>query len=77
MSDDGYVDTGDMVELVKGRYYFRGRMGGVIHKPVRDKPLSNVCFGGPKFDMLYVTAGDKVFRRPTLTTGVRYGMVEK
>jgi len=31
VSDDGYVDTGDMVELVEGRYYFRGRMGGVIN----------------------------------------------
>jgi len=30
-SDDGYVDTGDMVELLDGRYYFRGRMGGVIN----------------------------------------------
>jgi acyl-coenzyme A synthetase/AMP-(fatty) acid ligase len=30
-SEDGFVDTGDMVELVDGRYYFRGRMGGVIN----------------------------------------------
>ena len=30
-SDDGYVDTGDRVELVDGRYHFRGRMGGVIN----------------------------------------------
>jgi acyl-coenzyme A synthetase/AMP-(fatty) acid ligase len=29
--DDGFVDTGDMVELIDGRYYFRGRMGGVIN----------------------------------------------
>jgi acyl-CoA synthetase (AMP-forming)/AMP-acid ligase II len=28
---DGYVDTGDMVELVDGRYYFRGRSGGIIN----------------------------------------------
>jgi acyl-CoA synthetase (AMP-forming)/AMP-acid ligase II len=25
------VDTGDMVELEDGRYYFRGRIGGVIN----------------------------------------------
>jgi acyl-coenzyme A synthetase/AMP-(fatty) acid ligase len=31
VSDDGYVDTGDMVELKQGRYYFRGRVGGVIN----------------------------------------------
>src|SRR5271168_3024728 len=30
-SMDGYVDTGDMVELVEGRYYFRGRKGGIIN----------------------------------------------
>jgi acyl-coenzyme A synthetase/AMP-(fatty) acid ligase len=28
---EGYVDTGDMVELVDGRYYFRGRRGGIIN----------------------------------------------
>jgi len=28
---DGYVDTGDLVELHEGRYYFRGRKGGVIN----------------------------------------------
>ena len=54
-----------------------GRMGGVIAQPVRDRPLSNVCFGGRDFNMLYVTAGDKVFRRPTQATGVRYGAVAK
>ena len=30
-SDDGFVDTGDMVELAAGRYYFRGRKGGIIN----------------------------------------------
>ncbi|HLN49775.1 MAG TPA: AMP-binding protein [Steroidobacteraceae bacterium] len=30
-SGDGYVDTGDLVELIDGRYYFRGRKGGVIN----------------------------------------------
>jgi acyl-CoA synthetase (AMP-forming)/AMP-acid ligase II len=29
--DDGFVDTGDLVELKEGRYYFRGRRGGVIN----------------------------------------------
>ena len=28
---DGFVDTGDLVDLVAGRYYFRGRRGGVIN----------------------------------------------
>ncbi|HTD72680.1 MAG TPA: AMP-binding protein [Steroidobacteraceae bacterium] len=30
-SDDGFIDTGDMVELQAGRYYFRGRKGGIIN----------------------------------------------
>jgi acyl-CoA synthetase (AMP-forming)/AMP-acid ligase II len=29
--DDGFVDTGDLVELKDGRFYFRGRKGGVIN----------------------------------------------
>lgn len=47
-----------------------GRMGGVIHKPFPNGPLSNVCFGGPKLNDLYVTAGNKVFERQTQATGV-------
>jgi acyl-coenzyme A synthetase/AMP-(fatty) acid ligase len=29
--DNGFVDTGDMVELRDGRYYFIGRRGGIIN----------------------------------------------
>jgi len=29
--EDGFVDTGDMVELEADRYYFRGRKGGIIN----------------------------------------------
>jgi acyl-coenzyme A synthetase/AMP-(fatty) acid ligase len=29
--DDGFIDTGDLVELENGRYFFRGRRGGVIN----------------------------------------------
>ena len=39
-----------------------GRVVGIIRKPsVAD--LSNVVFGGPGLKTMYVTAGDKVFRR--------------
>lgn len=48
-----------------------GRLGGTILKP-HSGPLSNVCFGGKNLDTLYVTAGDKVFKRRTQATGVRY-----
>jgi len=30
-SGDGYVDTGDLVEMKDRRYYFRGRKGGIIN----------------------------------------------
>ena len=30
-NSDGFVDTGDMVELSGGRYHFRGRKGGIIN----------------------------------------------
>lgn len=49
----------------------QGRLSGVIAKP-QDKFLSNVCFGGPQLDTLYVTCSDKVYRRKVLATGVRY-----
>ena len=48
-----------------------GRPGGVILKP-QDKFLSNVTFGGPKFDSLYVTCTDRVYRRKTKTAGAPY-----
>ena len=31
LADAGFVDTGDMVELRDGRYYFAGRRGGIIN----------------------------------------------
>lgn len=49
-----------------------GRLGGVIAKPAAARSISNVVLGGPQFDTLYVTAGDKVFRRLTKVTGAPY-----
>jgi len=45
-----------------------GRMGGVISKPHRGS-LANVVFGGPKRNIMYVTAGDRVFQRKTRVQG--------
>lgn len=45
-----------------------GRPCGAIAKP-QDGPLSNVVFGGPEFSLLYVTCGDKVYRRRTNVSG--------
>ncbi|MBB01721.1 SMP-30/gluconolactonase/LRE family protein [bacterium] len=45
-----------------------GRYSGTILKP-QDAFLSNVIFGGPKFDTLYVTCQDKVYKRKVQPTG--------
>jgi gluconolactonase len=46
-----------------------GRLGGVIARP-SDKACVSVAFAGPNLSWLYACAGDKVFRRKTLTKGV-------
>ena len=48
-----------------------GRISGVILSP-QNKRLSNVVFGGPNLDTLYVTCTDRVYRRKTQAQGVRY-----
>jgi len=46
-----------------------GRVNGIIAKP-QNKWLANVVFGGPKFDTLFVTCSDKVYKRKTRAEGV-------
>lgn len=53
-----------------------GRMGGVIAKP-HGGSLANVVFGGPKRNVMYVTAGDRVYRRKTKVQGVAYFLKSK
>lgn len=48
-----------------------GRMSGVLLSP-QTKRLSNVTFAGPDLSTLYITSTDKVYRRKTKATGVRY-----
>ena len=48
-----------------------GRLGGTIAKP-QQAGISNVCFGGPESDTLFVTSVDKVFKRKTQAAGVHY-----
>ncbi|HVV73940.1 MAG TPA: SMP-30/gluconolactonase/LRE family protein, partial [Verrucomicrobiae bacterium] len=45
-----------------------GRLSGVLAKP-GDKGCVSVAFAGPDRSWLYACAGDKVYRRKTLTTG--------
>jgi acyl-CoA synthetase (AMP-forming)/AMP-acid ligase II len=59
VSDDGYVDTGDMVELKDGRYYFRGRVGGIINVgglKVYPEEVESVLNADPRVRMSLVRA---------------------
>jgi len=56
---DGYVDTGDMVELRDGRYYFAGRKGGVINVgglKVHPEEVEAVINADPRVRMSLVRA---------------------
>jgi acyl-coenzyme A synthetase/AMP-(fatty) acid ligase len=56
---DGYVDTGDMVELEAGRYHFRGRKGGVINVgglKVYPEEVESVLNADPRVRMSLVKA---------------------
>jgi gluconolactonase len=47
-----------------------GRVNAILPTPPSNSQTSNVYFGGSGLDVLYVTAGDKVFRRKLKTKGV-------
>ncbi len=54
---DGFVDTGDLVELVDGRYYFRGRRGGIINvggQKVCPEEVESVLNADPRVRMSLV-----------------------
>ena len=46
-----------------------GRVNAIIAPPTSKGQTSNVCFGGPDFNILYVSAADKVYRRKLKTKG--------
>ncbi len=48
-----------------------GRCGQILNKPeLGATPISNIAFGGPERNWIYVTQGAKIFRRPVKRTGV-------
>ncbi|MBE7172068.1 MAG: SMP-30/gluconolactonase/LRE family protein [Williamsia sp.] len=48
-----------------------GRVNAILPVPtVPGMQASNVCFGGPGFNTLYVSSGDRVYRRKLRTRGV-------
>jgi acyl-CoA synthetase (AMP-forming)/AMP-acid ligase II len=57
--DEGYVDTGDLVELANGRFYFRGRKGGIINVgglKVYPEEVESVLNADPRVRMSLVKA---------------------
>ncbi|MEX2233108.1 MAG: SMP-30/gluconolactonase/LRE family protein [Cyclobacteriaceae bacterium] len=46
-----------------------GRVNAIIPAPKTKGQVSNLCFGGPDFDMMYITCHDKVFRRKVKVKG--------
>jgi acyl-coenzyme A synthetase/AMP-(fatty) acid ligase len=54
---EGWVDTGDLVELNEGRYYFRGRKGGIINvggQKVYPEEVESVLNADPRVRMSLV-----------------------
>ena len=78
--DSGQSGADGMAVDVEGRTYVTTKLGlQVLDQPGRvhiilKKPsngwLSNVVFGGPELDTLYVTCGDRVFKRRVNAKGV-------
>lgn len=46
-----------------------GRVNAIIPVPKAKGQVSNLCFGGPNFDVLYISCVDKVFRRKVKVRG--------
>lgn len=71
-------EVGGMKVDRDGRLYVATRMGIQICDqagrvncivPVPNGKISNLCFGGPEFNVLYATCGDRVYKRKVKTTG--------
>lgn len=46
-----------------------GRVNAIIPVPKTKGQVSNLCFGGPNFDVLYISCQDKVYRRKVRVKG--------
>jgi enterochelin esterase family protein len=77
-----------MTSDTQGRYYVTtalgvqvfdptGRLCGVLPKPQADKPLTSCALSGDKREYLYVTNGDKIYRRKVQATGVVYSQAPR
>lgn len=48
-----------------------GRVNLILPPPAGARFPSNLCFGGPGLQTLFITAGDKVFKRKVKLTGIK------
>lgn len=46
-----------------------GRVNAILPVPKTKGQVSNLCFGGPNFDVMYITCVDKVYRRKVKVKG--------
>ncbi|MBL7872713.1 MAG: SMP-30/gluconolactonase/LRE family protein [Cyclobacteriaceae bacterium] len=46
-----------------------GRVNAIIPVPKTKGQVSNLCFGGPNFDVMYISCHDKVYRRKVKVKG--------
>ena len=46
-----------------------GRVNAILPLPSSNAQPSNCCFGGPDFNILYVSCGDKIYRRKLKVRG--------
>jgi sugar lactone lactonase YvrE len=46
-----------------------GRVNAILRVPKTKGQVSNLCFGGPDFDIMYITCVDKVYRRKVKVIG--------
>ena len=80
-ADDEGDDSGatDMADDSQGNLYVATRMGvqicdrngrveGILSLP--GGAVSSLCFGGPKFDQLYIVCGGRLYARPLKVPGV-------
>ncbi len=86
-ADDDAISSADGMTLdTDGRLYVctvlglqvfdqAGRANCIFPKP-QNKHLSNAVFGGKDFSELYITCGDKVYKRKTKVKGVISGVQE-
>jgi sugar lactone lactonase YvrE len=47
-----------------------GRVNAILPLPKTKGQVSNLCFGGPNFDVIYASVHDKVYRRKVKVKGV-------